>query len=302
MNGQIYFFDDNIDNEPPLDDGYENINFIHIPAGNYSEDHLALFHTNFFINAENNMNSNFATLEQIPPFRYDAAGYPQGLNPYPFYKNSGFHIEADDDKEFIFGDYACGDTLALIFDWDQTMTLTNGMILGDGNTLEEQLADLIETGDVPATWTTETLARWYLHDPDDENRIMNLREFFEEVQGMQIPVFILTANSLSTNNPQIMPDILRAALNLEIPPDRLIRAGHPGGITKPEAIRDQISDLVTAHWNAIAPAAEGSPKKKARRGGRKTRRRKRRRRKSRKKRGRRKSRKKRGIRKSRKRR
>ena len=276
---QIYFFDDQLHNDPTQDPDYQdlNINFIHIPEGDYNEDRNFFFQNNFYINNNDSIDGRVATPAELP-----SAG---GLTPYRFFRDSGFHIEPDD-----FEDYAHGDTLALIFDWDQTMTLTNGMIMGDGDTLEEQLADLIQGGDVPETWTTETLARWYLHDPDDENRVMNLIDFFEGVQEMQIPVFILTANGLSTSKPQIMPDILRAALNLEIPPERLIRAGFGGGITKPEAIRDIIIPLADSHWSAIANRVEaeegakaaaaadeeGPAKKKQKKGGRRrTRRRKR---------------------------
>ena len=92
---------------------------------------------------------------------------------------------------------------------------------------------------------------------------MNLIDFFEGVQEIQIPVFILTANGLSTSKPQIMPDILRAALNLEIPPERLIRAGFGGGITKPEAIRDIIIPLADSHWSAIANRVEAEEGAKA---------------------------------------
>ena len=245
MAAQIYFFDDQLHNDPTQYADYQdlNITFIHIPEGNYHADGNFLFQNNFYLNDDDAIDGHVATLAELP----NPNG--SGLTPYPFFRNSAFHIEPEDFEE-----YAHGDTLTLIFDWDQTMTLTNGMILGDGNTLEEQLNDLIAAGDVPATWTTETLARWYLHNPDDENRIMNLKDFFEEVQQMNIPVFILTANGLSESKPNIMPDILRAALNLEI--SGLFRAGYGGGITKREAIRDIIIPAANDHWDAVANQIE----------------------------------------------
>jgi len=241
MAPQIYFFDDQLRNDPTQYPEYQdlNISFIHIPDGNYTNDGNYFFQNNFYLNDHDAINGRVATPAELPNPNTSE------LTPYPFFRNSAFHIEPDDFEE-----YAHGDTLTLIFDWDQTMTLTNGMMLGDGNTLEEELAELIAYGDVPATWTTETLARWYLHDPDDENRIMNLKDFFEEVQQMNIPVFILTANVLPESKPNIMPDILRAALNLEI--SGLFRAGHGGGITKREAIRDIIIPAANDHWQAVA--------------------------------------------------
>ena len=318
MATQIYFFDDQLHNDPTQYADYQdlNITFIHIQEGNYHADGNFLFQNNFYLNDNDAIDGQVATLAELPN--------PNGseLTPYPFFRKSAFHIEPEDFEE-----YAHGDTLTLIFDWDQTMTLTNGMILGDGNTLEEQLNDLIAAGDVPATWTTETLARWYLHNPDDENRIMNLKDFFEEVQQMKIPVFILTANGLSESKPNIMPDILKAALNLEI--SGLFRAGHGGGITKREAIRDIIIPAANDHWHAVAnqieeeeaaaaewaanaeaapdaaaaeaPDAEGPAKKKQKKGGRRKTRRKKRRRKTRKRKRRRRTRKKKRRRKSRKR-
>jgi len=245
MAAQIYFFDDQLHNDPTQYPEYNdlNITFIHIQEGNYHADGNFLFQNNFYLNDDDAIDGHVATLAELP----NPNG--SGLTPYPFFRNSAFHIEPEDFEE-----YAHGDTLTLIFDWDQTMTLTNGMILGDGDTLEEQLNDLIAAGDVPATWTTETLARWYLHNPDDENRIMNLKDFFEEVQQMNIPVFILTANGLSESKPNLMPDILKAALNLEI--SGLFRAGHGGGITKREAIRDIIIPAANDHWDAVANQIE----------------------------------------------
>ena len=245
MATQIYFFDDQLHNDPTQYADYQdlNITFIHIPGGNYHADGNFLFQNNFYLDDDDAIDGRAATPAELPNPNASE------LTPYPFFRDSAFHIEPEDFEE-----YAHGDTLTLIFDWDQTTTLTNGMILGDGDSLEEQLADLIANDDVPSTWTTETLARWYLHDPDDENRIMNLKDFFEEVQQMNIPVFILTANGLSESKPNIMPDILRAALNLEI--SGLFRAGHGGGITKREAIRDIIIPAANDHWHAVANQIE----------------------------------------------
>ena len=256
MAAQIYFFDDKQHNDPNRHNSNLNINFVRISAttaqsGERNEDHDNYFRNNFRLSHEddeaaaNGEEDKFALLEELP-------GGPTGLSPYPHYEGSGFHVEDGD----IVGEFITkhsprydivqetmtinlDNTKALIFDWDQTMTLTNGMIpfiYDQDQTLDQQLARIQEMpGGGCANWTTESLARYYLHDPDDPFRIYNLRFFFEAVQAREIPVFILTANNLPDVRPLIIPQILKAALNLTVPVERTISAGN-----KSAAIRDII--------------------------------------------------------------
>ena len=256
MAAQIYFFDDRHHNDPNRHDPNLNINFVRISpttaeSGERNEDHNNYFRNNFRLSHEddevaaNGEGDMFALLEELP-------GGPTGLSPYPHYEGSGFHVEDGD----IVGEFITkhsprydivqetmtinlDNTKALIFDWDQTMTLTNGMIpfiYDHDQTLDQQLARIQEMpGGGCANWTTESLARYYLHDPDDPFRIYNLRFFFEAVQAREIPVFILTANNLPDVRPLIIPQILKAALNLTVPVERTISAGN-----KSAAIRDII--------------------------------------------------------------
>ena len=124
---------------------------------------------------------------------------------------------------YVHGRGGDGHPIALVFDWDKTLTLRNG---GYNGTLSlETQAKLLGEG-----WDTKKLAKWYLHDPDDATRIENLSSFFRAAQTAEVPIFILTKNSLGKSdmfggNRKLLSDILKEGLNLErapVPPQNII--------------------------------------------------------------------------------
>ena len=111
-----------------------------------------------------------------------------------------------------------GHPLALVFDWDKTLTLRNGGYNGRYS---------LETQAKQHGWDAKKLAKWYLHDPDDATRIENLSSFFRAAQTAEVPIFILTKNSLGgqEHGRKLLSDILKEGLNLErapVPPQNII--------------------------------------------------------------------------------
>ena len=210
---------------------------------------------------------------QLPDV-FEEGGVPPALLEGAYYAGAGFLLDRLDDAlrpnldecfPYIRDGASKGHPLALVFDWDKTITLRNGGYNG-GMSLDAQAKQF--------GWDAKKLARWYLHDPDDATRIENLSSFFRAAQTAEVPIFILTKNPLGKSNmyggnPKLLSDILKEGLNLgraPVPPQNIIWSNTktPSIIYNiiPNYLRARVESLRTKHRLEMenAQAAAGGRK------------------------------------------
>jgi len=246
---KIHFFDDSPHNSEGLDEDRVQFRLVSAGTKQNGQDFLTNFPAEDFsgLSIEND----------------GEEGQVQGLLPYPYYRGAGMNFSPQQYSiEMLNIDQM--KVSALVFDWDQTLTTTNGMVLGGENDLVSCLTKLKENGWIPNSWDIQTLAKFYLHDPSNPNRVENLADFLQYAQDeKEIPIFILTANSLG-NPPknQILHEIIYNACGVNIPVEHIIRAGYSHGAevlpngTKADVIHNIIIPIVDAHWDAIEDGAQ----------------------------------------------
>ena len=117
------------------------------------------------------------------------------------------------DKEFsILNDWiekteSLGDRRAAIFDWDRTLTIFEGLVLGRGS-ISKLLQDFIKTTplksekhdllqDFSKEITSEDILLYLL---GGEERLQKIREMFQNCYLNQVSIYILTNNGLAKNN------------------------------------------------------------------------------------------------------
>jgi len=141
---------------------------------------------------------------------------------------------------------------ALVFDWDRTLTLFEGIPaiwryprsaehpvgkLVRADNLDELLERYKEYGLIDdRPWTLQRLAKFLLEDPGDPERVGNLGKLLREAQKKNIPIFILTNNSIVIRQKKLLTDILWYGLDIEIPPEQVFGSGSKWSQTKGETI------------------------------------------------------------------
>ena len=100
-----------------------------------------------------------------------------------------------------------GDGRAAIFDWDRTLTIFEGLVLGRGS-ISKLLQDFIKTTplksekhdllqDFSKEITSEDILLYLL---GGEERLQKIREMFQNCYLNQVSIYILTNNGLAKNN------------------------------------------------------------------------------------------------------
>ena len=220
-------------------------------------------------------NAEFEQIEFVPVERkylgLVAQEYQTGIlthNGYPKYNKNQLLVARDREmiypgsglttKEFDLITEAMNDdkVAALIFDWDRTFTLIEGLFLPplvpqltkmgiDGT----RLAGVLEVYKklwkvVDEKFTEKDLAEYYLHDPLDPERVSKLKKVLKDAESRNIPIFILTNNDIPQTRPKLMADILSAALDVNIPLSHIISAGPSHNKSKGQSIIQDILPMV----------------------------------------------------------
>jgi hypothetical protein len=90
--------------------------------------------------------------------------------------------------------------LAIVFDFDKTLQLFEGALVGSSHSLSECVDTLKKHNLAPKNWTSDDLATFILHDTTDPNRIDNLRSTLRFAEYKKIPIFIITNNNIPKHN------------------------------------------------------------------------------------------------------
>lgn len=203
-NKKVYFYDDSDNNKPSPENLAPDgpIKFIQLDKGNLDcKNTPSIYHDD-----EHGLKINYnERIGNIYPFSRKLSEDCGEENNYGenLFLGSGLRkehftqIKEDVDKKLI----SC-----LVFDWDRTITLIEGILLGiiellspkKGEVLRDSLSqwkstNLFKNKD---KWNKKEFAKYFLHDPEYPDRIDDMRDSFTYAQKKGVPIFILTANRI----------------------------------------------------------------------------------------------------------
>ena len=120
---------------------------------------------------------------------------------------------------------------ALVFDWDKTLTLFEGVRVGrptEGVTNLKNSVKMLKIWKyIPENWSLSHLAKYILHDSTNENRFNKLSETLKLAESKKIPIFILTNNVMGTDQKKLFVDIFKE-LGVYLPITHILRGGSRG--------------------------------------------------------------------------
>ena len=115
--------------------------------------------------------------------------------------------------------------LAIVFDFDKTLQLFEGALVGSSHSLNECLEMLKTYNLAPKNWTSDDLATFILHDATDLNRIDNLMRTLKLAEHKKIPIFIITNNNIPKHNQQGFLTDLFKFLGVTVEKDFILGGG-----------------------------------------------------------------------------
>ena len=147
---------------------------------------------------------------------------------------------------------------ALVFDWDQTLSLIEGIYAPQEFGYEDlaKIHNLYLTSwkAIGPNFTKEELAEYFLHDPNDPLRINKLKAALQQTKQEGIPIFILTNNTNPIYRRQFLVDILQTALGITVPLDHIIKGGVKGPLSKGQTIVEKIIPLIQKAKEEATPS------------------------------------------------
>ena len=136
---------------------------------------------------------------------------------------------------------------ALVFDWDKTLTLFEGVTVGTPSSgvtsLKTSLKMLKKWKYLPNDWTLSKFARYLLHDSTDETRFDKLSETLQLAQSKNIPIFILTNNPMGSNQKNLFIEVF-AELGVTLSIKHILRGGSNGPKEKGITIIQNIIPMI----------------------------------------------------------
>ena len=171
------------------------------------------------------------------------------------------------DKEIIEINKAIeSDAAALVFDWDQTLSLIEGLAHPDPDKftnlieLHSWYRDELKT--IGPKFTAKELAKYFLHDPKNPKRIENLKKALQAAEKNNIPIFVLTNNKFALpvaegGRPQLLVDILHEALEINVPLTHIVKGGREGPLSKGKTIVDKIIPIIKSGGGYYGPTTLG---------------------------------------------
>ena len=211
---KVWFFDDDRYNTPSKSQS-KFIHFIKIDPGRYSR--VAEKYSETAIGKEDNRARSY-------------------------HPNSGVKVKhLEDIKKNI------DNIRALVFDWDKTLTLFEGVTVGTPSSgvtsLKTSLKMLKKWKYLPKDWTSSKFARYLLHDSTDETRFDKLSETLQLAQSKNIPIFILTNNPMGSNQKNLFIEVF-AELGVNLSIKHILRGGSNGPKEKGITIIQNIIPMI----------------------------------------------------------
>ena len=130
--------------------------------------------------------------------------------------------------------------LAVVFDFDRTLQLFEGALVGSSKSLNKCLNKLKTYKLAPDNWGRNDLATFILHDAKDSQRIDNLMTTLQLAEHKKIPIFIITNNALPRNNQQEFLTDLFNFLGVTVEKDFILGGGTTYSKTKYQVILDKV--------------------------------------------------------------
>ena len=122
---------------------------------------------------------------------------------------------------------------AIVLDWDRTTTLLEGLLLQPATApdLDSTLEMYKAQGFVPATATSQEIAKFWLEDPSPggEGRREKLGQVLRLANEKNIPIFIITNNEANVAFSQGISDILQQGLGVDVEVANIMGGGSKGG-------------------------------------------------------------------------
>lgn len=150
--------------------------------------------------------------------------------------------------------------LAVVFDFDRTLQLFEGALVGNSKSLEECLNKLKTYKLAPDNWGRNDLATFILHDANDSQRIDNLMTTLQLAENKKIPIFIITNNALPRNNQQEFLTDLFNFLGVTVEKDFILGGGTAYPKTKYQVILDKVIPFAERVEEERKRATTGSSK------------------------------------------
>lgn len=229
---KVYFYDDDIinwsigsayarrpfANQAEKEAAEEKVNFIHIPTGSTGP-----------------VSDQY--LRDLSEFEEDYVIQDSPLNGGWYFPESGVKTRHLED---LTNDINENKVSAIVFDFDKTLQLFEGALVGPSKTLDEMLVLLKTNNLAPEKWTKEDLATFILHDVTDENRINNLRITLNLAENKGIPIFIITNNDIPRNNQNGVLTDLFEFLGATVGEDKILGGGPNYTKTKYKVIEESV--------------------------------------------------------------
>ena len=130
--------------------------------------------------------------------------------------------------------------LAIVFDFDKTLQLFEGALIGTSKSLNECVNLLKKNNLAPENWTSNDLATFILHDATDPSRIENLMDVLQHAEHQKIPIFIITNNSIPRNNQQGFLTDLFKFLGVTVEKNFILGGGTTYPKTKYQVILEKV--------------------------------------------------------------
>ncbi len=177
-----------------------------------------------------------------------------------YYPNSGVKVKhLENIKKNI------NNIRALVFDWDKTLTLFEGVTVGTPSSgvtsLKTSLKMLKKWKILPKDWTSSKFARYLLHDSTDETRFDKLSETLQLAQSKNIPIFILTNNPMGSNQKNLFIEVF-AELGVNLPIKHILRGGSKGPKGKGITIIQNIIPMIEKYEQNSAGESKHSAESK----------------------------------------
>ena len=229
---KVYFYDDDIinwsigsayarrpfANQAEKEAAEEKVNFIHIPTGSSGP-----------------VSDQY--LRDLSEFEEDYVDQHSPLNGGWYFPKSGVKTSHLVD---LANDINENKVSAIVFDFDKTLQLFEGALVGPSKTLDEMLVLLKTNNLAPEKWTKEDLATFILHDVTDENRINNLRITLNLAENKGIPIFIITNNDIPRSNQNGVLTDLFEFLGATVGEDKILGGGTSYTKTKYKVIEESV--------------------------------------------------------------
>jgi len=171
---------------------------------------------------------------------------------------------------------------ALVFDWDKTFTLFEGVSFGlpsyGVKNLQQSIAFLKKYKYIPDNWTKLHFIKYILHDKNEPNRFKRMSLILKLAQSKNIPIFILTNNAMPINQKQIFIDVFNI-LGVVVPAENIFKGGSSGPKRKGKTIMEDIIPRIETYeqnnygdeWGLSFNGGKKSKKKGKKKGKKKTR-------------------------------